>query len=51
MMTVSEAAKELRVSTRSVYRWIKSGKIPALQIDHTIRIPREEFRDILNCKK
>lgn len=46
-MTVKEVAHEMRVIPLTVYRWINSGAIPGvIRIGHTIRIPRESFRQI-----
>jgi len=41
--TVKEVAKELRVSTNTVYKWVKQGKLRTVKIDKLIRIPDEEI--------
>ena len=38
-LTTGEVAKELRVSRRSVERWVANGVIPCLRIKATVRIP------------
>lgn len=38
LMTVSEVAAAMRVSTMTVYRLIKSGELPALRVGHNYRI-------------
>jgi excisionase family DNA binding protein len=38
--TVLEAAEALKLSERSVQRYVAAGQIPAERIGHTIRVPR-----------
>jgi excisionase family DNA binding protein len=38
-MTVAEAARRLGVSPRTVQRQVAAGKIPALRLGRTVRIP------------
>lgn len=42
MMTVDELAKMLRVSTKTVYRLLKRGELPALRIGHHWRFSRKD---------
>ena len=46
-MTPTEVAEALRVSTKTVYRWIAAGEIPAIEIGHFYRIDRAEFETYL----
>ncbi len=40
LLTVTQVAKWARVSPKSVYRWIESGKIPVVKFgERTYRIP------------
>jgi excisionase family DNA binding protein len=40
MLTITQVAKWARVSTKTIYRWIESGKIPAVKLGkRTYRIP------------
>jgi len=39
LLTVAEVARILRVSERTVQRWVKRGLLPAIRINRTIRIP------------
>jgi excisionase family DNA binding protein len=40
LLTIQQLAKRARVSTKSVYRWIESGKIPVVKFgERTYRIP------------
>jgi excisionase family DNA binding protein len=54
LLTIEEAAEILRVSTRSVNRYIKSGKLKASKIGHW-RITQKDLDDFLlqnlNVKK
>ena len=43
MKTIKEVAKEMRVSTNTVYKWVKQGKLRAVKIDKVIRIPESEL--------
>jgi excisionase family DNA binding protein len=48
VLSVAEAAVLLGVSRSTVWRWIKSGKLPAYRVGHkTIRIKRADLEMIL----
>lgn len=38
-VTIAEAALRLKVSTRSVQRWIRSGELPAVKLGGAVRVP------------
>lgn len=40
-MTVDEIAEALRVHRRTVLRWVRERRIPAVRIGRSPRIPRE----------
>jgi len=42
-VTVDEAAKMLRVAPQTVYRWCRSGRIPALKVGKEWRIPADSM--------
>lgn len=44
LVTVAEAAKELRVSQRSVRRWIALGQVRSVRLGRALRLPRSELR-------
>lgn len=47
-LTVVQVAKWARVSTKTVYRWIESGKLPAIKFGaRTYRIPTRSVIDYL----
>ena len=53
-MTVEEVAQWLKVSTMTIYRYLKDEKNPLPHIylsDQTIRIPWEQFHIWLESKK
>ncbi|OGD61574.1 hypothetical protein A3A71_04200 [Candidatus Berkelbacteria bacterium RIFCSPLOWO2_01_FULL_50_28] len=43
LMTTTEAAKLLRVSNLTIYRWIKAGKLPASKLGRNIRIKKTDL--------
>jgi excisionase family DNA binding protein len=45
LLTVSEVADMLRVSTMTVYRLVGIGEIPAVRIGRCVRIPRVEAEE------
>lgn len=47
MLTVAELAKHLQVDRITIRRWIASGKIPAVKIGRSYRIPAEAVAQIL----
>jgi excisionase family DNA binding protein len=47
-LTIDEVAKELRVNRRTVMRWIKSGKLPALQVGKNYRISKTDYQRFLS---
>ncbi len=42
MMTPEEVADWLRVTTKTIYRWLEEGDLPALRVGRTYRIPKPE---------
>ena len=47
-MTVSEVATVLRLCTKTVYKLIKEGEIPAKRIGSEYRIPKKSIYIYLN---
>jgi len=50
-LTVSDFAKALDVSASTVRNWINSGKLEAIQIERTIRIPKSELDRVTDTAK
>jgi excisionase family DNA binding protein len=40
-LTVEEVAEFVRVSRMTVYRWIRSGDLPAVRVGRSFRIPQD----------
>lgn len=46
-LTVEEIAKQLRVSQDTVRRWIREGRLPAIDLIGQYRIKREDYEKFL----
>jgi len=53
LLTIQEIAKRLKVSERTIYRYIESGKLKAIKISlgHIVRIEESEFKRFLKKHK
>ena len=47
MLTVEEIAQKLKVSERTVYRWIAEGKLKSLKIQGIIRITEKDYQQFI----
>lgn len=47
-LTASEVAERMRVSKMTVYRLIKAGKIPAVQIGKAYRVREDQLEQYLD---
>jgi len=47
ILTVPQAAIQLQVSERTIYEWLRDGKIPGKKIGKTWRISAEVLNDFL----
>jgi len=47
LLTLEEIAKELRVSKRTVVRWVQQGVLSAYRIGTVIRVPEDAFEKML----
>ena len=50
LMTIDEVAEYLRVKKRTVYDWVKKGKIPAIKAVGLWRFRRERIDQWLNAE-
>lgn len=48
-LTASEAAERMRVSKMTVYRLIRSGKLPAVQIGKAYRVRERDLEGYLDA--
>jgi len=48
-LTVPETAERMRVSKMTVYRLIRSGKLPAVQIGKTYRVKETDLEEYLDA--
>jgi excisionase family DNA binding protein len=46
LLTLEEVARLFRVHPRTVYRWVRERKIPAVHICATWRVPREAIDEL-----
>jgi excisionase family DNA binding protein len=47
LLTLEEIAKELRVSKRTVVRWVQQGVLSAYRIGTVIRVPEDALQRML----
>jgi excisionase family DNA binding protein len=47
LLTVSEVAERLRISSMTIYRWIEEGRLPAMQIGKQYRVRAGDLDEIL----
>jgi len=50
-LTIDEAAEYLRVTPATIYRWCRSGRLPALKIGKQWRVSVSDLRDWLQQQK
>jgi excisionase family DNA binding protein len=48
-LTLPEVAERLKVSRRTIYRWIKSGDLNAYQFGREYRITESALKDFLEA--
>jgi excisionase family DNA binding protein len=50
-LTVADAAKRLRMSTSTIYKYTEKGKIPSYKVGNSIRISESELEQYFqSCK-
>ena len=47
MLSVKQIAKELNVSNRTIYRYIKAGRLKAVKLGYILRIQEKDYRKFL----
>jgi len=48
LLTVAEVASMLRLSKMTIYRLMEKGRLPALRVGRSFRIPRDSVQALLN---
>lgn len=51
LMTIKEVAEYLKVSEATVWRWVKSGKLPSAKIGRTRRVKIEDVIKIIDASR
>ncbi len=49
--TLQEVAERLKVSYRTVYRWVRSGELPAYQLGQEWRITERDLSQFLEARR
>ena len=49
LLTVAEVAQELRVTRGTAYRWIRTGRLPAVRIGGTVRVSARQLFRVLEA--
>lgn len=50
VLTVEEAARELRIGRSAAYDAVRRGEIPAVRIGRSIRVPRHQLEAMLDLE-
>ena len=50
-LTLSEIAERLKVSRRTVYRWVKDGDLNAYKFANEYRITESDLKDFLEHRR
>lgn len=50
LLTVAEVAAQLRVSTMTIYRLIRSGELPAVRVGRNYRVRADELEAYLEAQ-
>ena len=48
LLTLNDVADRLRVTRRTLYRWIKEGKFHAIKVGGCWRVLEEDYQQYLN---
>lgn len=51
MFTLKELSKDLKVTKRTLFRWIKLGKLKVVRIDNLIRVEDKEYNRLVGTTK
>jgi excisionase family DNA binding protein len=48
LLTIAQVADTVGVTTRTVWNWIKKGRLPVVRLGRTVRIKEEDFRRFID---
>ena len=48
--TLNEVAEILKVTRRTIYNYVKAGKIPATKVGHQWRVTEQALKEFLQVK-
>ena len=48
LLTIAQVATTVGVTTRTVWNWIKKGRLPVVRLGRTVRIKEEDFRRFID---
>lgn len=51
LLSVNDIIETLKVSKLTIYRYIKSGKLPAYKVGRDYRIKENDFKKLLESKR
>jgi len=51
LLTIQEVAETLKVSKMTIYRYIKTKKIPAYKLEQELRIKEDDLSEFLKQRK
>lgn len=51
LMTADEAAEQLRVTRRTVYEWLKEGRLRGVKVGRLWRIHKSDVDELLRPKE
>lgn len=51
LMSMKEVAEQLNVSYKTVYNWVKSGKLKAMKAGGVVRISEKQLNDFIKVAR
>ena len=51
MLTIKQIAKDLQVTTRTVYKYIREGKLKVYQFDRQYRVKEEDYQKFIEHRE
>ncbi|MEX0896023.1 MAG: helix-turn-helix domain-containing protein [Patescibacteria group bacterium] len=51
LLTIEEVAQALKVSKMTIYRYIKTKKLPAYKLEQELRVKEDDLQNFLDKRK